>query len=503
MNSVCFVDGINGFAAGNFGTFVRTSDGGTSWTEPNESFADYYLYSVKFADQNTGWAVGYDDNISTSYILKTTNGGTNWNRQYSNSNKPLHSVFFTDQNSGWAVGHTGTIISTTNSGANWISYPSGTSANLESVFFVDNNTGWIAGQSGTILKTTNGGTNWNFNTSGTNYFLMSIFFIDSNTGWFAGDGGIMRKTTNSGADWTFIPTNTTTSLLSTFFTDSNTGWAVGGNGKIIKSTNGGQIWTDQSVGTNNYLSSVYFANNNNGWISGYGGVILKTTNAGVNWINQNSGSNNNLFSVFSFDGNVAWVVGEGATILRTSFGNQKKLELKTEIEGLYDPNTNLMTPDTIKVFLRGASTPYPVLDSSVSYPDSNGNATYYFNSISNNSGFYIQLKHRNSLETWSGSQLSFSNDQLNYDFTDNSFKAYGNNMKQEGSVWTLYSGDIIKNGFIDIGDLVAVSNDATELVSGYVNTDVNGDNYTDLNDILIVYGNSRDYIRMITPLFQP
>jgi len=79
------------------------------------------LQSVHFTDNNTGWAVG-----PGGTILKTTNGGTNWNSQASGM------------------------------GTNWNSQTSGTTDWLLSVHFTDNNTGWAVGSGGTILKTTNG-----------------------------------------------------------------------------------------------------------------------------------------------------------------------------------------------------------------------------------------------------------------------------------------------------------------------------------------------------------
>jgi hypothetical protein len=63
-----------------------------------------------------------------------------------------------DDSTGWAVGYSGKIIKTTNGGTDWNPQTSWTSKHLNSVHFVDANTGWAVGQGGTILKTTTGGT---------------------------------------------------------------------------------------------------------------------------------------------------------------------------------------------------------------------------------------------------------------------------------------------------------------------------------------------------------
>jgi hypothetical protein len=72
----------------------------------------------------------------------------------------LNSVYFCDENTGYIVGRNGTILKTVNGGDNWDELPSGTYYDFRSVYFTDANTGYAVGAAGTILKTTNGGTNF-------------------------------------------------------------------------------------------------------------------------------------------------------------------------------------------------------------------------------------------------------------------------------------------------------------------------------------------------------
>jgi hypothetical protein len=53
-------------------------------------------------------------------ILKSTNGGTNWFTQIAGTINTLYSVFFADANTGWAVGYGGTILKTTNGGVTFL-----------------------------------------------------------------------------------------------------------------------------------------------------------------------------------------------------------------------------------------------------------------------------------------------------------------------------------------------------------------------------------------------
>jgi Secretion system C-terminal sorting domain len=69
------------------------------------------LHAVSFTDANTGTAVG-----DYGTILRTTNGGASWTSQPSRTTNSLYSVSFTDANTGTAVGFGGTILRTTTGG---------------------------------------------------------------------------------------------------------------------------------------------------------------------------------------------------------------------------------------------------------------------------------------------------------------------------------------------------------------------------------------------------
>ena len=71
--------------------------------------------SVCFVDESTGWAVGQN-----GCIIKTTDGSANWSTQTSETTNLLESVCFVDESTGWAVGSNGCIIKTTDGGINWI-----------------------------------------------------------------------------------------------------------------------------------------------------------------------------------------------------------------------------------------------------------------------------------------------------------------------------------------------------------------------------------------------
>jgi photosystem II stability/assembly factor-like uncharacterized protein len=93
---------------------------GWNWLNPKPTGNDYR--SVVFVDTNTGYAVG-----DFGTIIKTTDGGTHWTLSASGTAQHLNSVYFTDFSTGYVAGDGGVILKTTDGGAIWTSQYSGTS----------------------------------------------------------------------------------------------------------------------------------------------------------------------------------------------------------------------------------------------------------------------------------------------------------------------------------------------------------------------------------------
>ncbi len=290
LNAVHFIDDYNGFAVGDNGVFLSTTNGGDSWNIQNIAESYEYLLDVYFTDINNGIVVGYGRlRPYWGLLLHTTDGGVNWIKKAWPWGA-IHSVYFIDANMGWAVGNyplASFIRKTTDGGTTWEFHNIDTTENaLYSVYFSDQDTGWVVGAESTIRKTTDGGTTWIPQTIGTTKDLFSVHFIDQNIGWIVGGSdssgtGIIYKTTDGGTNWTNQPGNFET-LHSVQFINQNIGWAVGLAGMIIYTSDGGMNWIPQTSGTIvDALNSVYFVDANTGWAVGLGGTILKTTTGGI------------------------------------------------------------------------------------------------------------------------------------------------------------------------------------------------------------------------------
>jgi hypothetical protein len=180
----------------------------------------------------------------------------------------------------------------------------------------------------------------------------------------------------------------------------------------------------------------------------------------------------------------------------------KILNLTMLVEGFYNPATNTTVQDTVRVYMRNSTNPYVIVDSSTAVFNSSGQAAVYFTNASNGVNYYIQVKHRNSLETWSKTTQAFASGVMNYDFTTAATKAFGDNMKQIDTSpveFAVYSGDVNKDGSVDATDLSSIDNDATGFVSGYVVTDLTGDNFVDGTDFAIADNNAANFVSVVRP----
>ena len=110
-----------------------------------------------------------------------------------------------------------------------------------------------------------------------------------------------------------------------------------------------------------------------------------------------------------------------------------------------------------------------------------------------NNPYYIAVKHRSSIETWSKLPVIFTS-STSYDFTTSLAKAYDDGIMPPmknvgGSVFAIYAGDINQDGGIDGSDMNVIDNEIGFF--GYNVSDVNGDMGTDGSDMNYVDNNSQ------------
>lgn len=197
------------------------------------------------------------------------------------------------------------------------------------------------------------------------------------------------------------------------------------------------------------------------------------------WSDNRSGSGDILAQNINLDGTL------GQLTLDVTLGNEAMWNGASQVQ------------DTVKFLIRNSTSPYAAVDSFSVFLDANGNGNVYFSAPAGN--YFIQTSHRNALETWSGAGIAISNVISNFNFTTSASQSFGNNSVLTLGRYCSYSGEINKDGVIDISDVSLIDNDAFNFAAGYISTDVNGDNVADLTDLSVTSNNADNFVAVMKP----
>ncbi|MEP7166033.1 MAG: hypothetical protein ABI741_15125, partial [Ferruginibacter sp.] len=183
------------------------------------------------------------------------------------------------------------------------------------------------------------------------------------------------------------------------------------------------------------------------------------------------------------------------------------VDLKLFLQGYYLPGTgqtmqpvlnNQLVPgslatetDTIVVELHHPTT-YAFIDSKLAVLSTVGLASATF--TQHPGSYFIAIKHRNTLQTWSKTPIACSFSTPLYDFSIAANKAYGDSqIGVEANVWAFYTGNLNGDDYIDGNDfpLYDAQSGSGGLFDGtYTAADMNGDGYVDGNDFPVFDANS-------------
>lgn len=149
----------------------------------------YQLCDIHFADEQTGFMCGY------GVVLKTVDGGTNWNLQNIKGDF-YRSMSIIDAQNVWIAGYNGSIIHTSNGGKHWEKQRNGDNPLLDKyrfrgIKFKDLNTGYAVGDAGLIVKTVDGGVHWSLFKQTTNKDLKCITLHPDGSLWIGGSDGLV------------------------------------------------------------------------------------------------------------------------------------------------------------------------------------------------------------------------------------------------------------------------------------------------------------------------
>lgn len=158
--------------------------------------------------------------------------------------------------------------------------------------------------------------------------------------------------------------------------------------------------------------------------------------------------------------------------------------------GLMSGAVNGTVADTAEVLLASAISPFGYLHSTTGVVNTNGTGTFTFINVPQGYSYYIIVRHRNTLDTWSSAPVAFNALAVGYDFSSSASSAYGGNLKDlGGGRYGMFSGDVDKDGIVSLGDLQRIAFHTGSFGTGYLPEDLTGDLIIESADYSIVENN--------------
>jgi photosystem II stability/assembly factor-like uncharacterized protein len=284
------------------------------------------LVSVSAVDNNVCWICG-DGGV----ILRTTNGGTNWTNvgggPVIGSINNVNNVYALDANTCIASAHSFSgatfVYKTTDGGSSWTQVFAQNSGYIDAVRMASASNGFMVGDPSnsrwSLWKTNNGGATWDSTglylmASGGEFGWTNSLFIDGSNIWFGTNSSRIYYSSDNGVNWT-AQTTPLTNIYDLSFS-GNVGIAGGSTlngGAISISTDYGTTWTSRPFRGSGPANCASMGNNF--LYSTFTGAIYLSTNSGVSFQEADSVSGNAYINVgIARNGTAVWACGEDGII---------------------------------------------------------------------------------------------------------------------------------------------------------------------------------------------
>ncbi len=303
-----FPTALTGYFGYGTGFVIKTTDGGTSWSQISSGTGESLNDIDRFANGNL---IAVGDNGT---ILTNIGGTSQWILQPRVTQYKINAVQTLSANESVMLDELGQVFISTDGGADWTAagtVPPGLSP-AEDLHFSTMQDGWVIGQGGTSLyHTTDGGNSW----IPVNDFGGAYVSVDAEGAniWANNVTGIFYRSSDNGNTWIqgSLP-DFPSQILDMDFYDENIGYAVGWEGKAYRSSDGGVTW--QILPTPNgddQLTDIYLVGPDELWVCTNSNTAYYTANGGQGWAALDIGSSGfgNFTAIAANSLGDAWTVG--------------------------------------------------------------------------------------------------------------------------------------------------------------------------------------------------
>ena len=329
---------------GIFISLILSTNAKSQWVNQAVSNVAYSYMTVYMADSLTGWIGGFPGSI-----LKTTDGGSSWHVQFSDSGQTgVTQIKFFGKVTGFAteiLETSGALLKTTNGGDTWTVDSSLSTIAADSSFILYNpsfttsgdtttlsvwcwrNTGDTASAVGYIYSSTDNGNTWthfkNFPVS--ERFIYGIVNPAPGT-ILLSSGHTIFRTINNGNTWQQYQVDSSGNypIVSFRFMNPDTGYFIAWNGqnnrqptRIGWTFDRGETWTIDSTQSPVVFTPyyTYFATTSLGFGFGNNSSIFRSTDAGRTWQEEKFSSFAPLMDMYSAGGRIVVGAGDGGRLI--------------------------------------------------------------------------------------------------------------------------------------------------------------------------------------------
>ena len=299
LRAISFATPAVGYAAGELGVVVKTTDGGATWTTVLDAGFPYYWYGVQATSAQSVCVSGFDNQTGEGIVRWSENGGATWGPEIvlpgpTSGIQWLDRVEFSSVSDGATTAAWSGGVHTTQSGgrnaSDW-AYTQVSGGWFNGTFTINSDDRiWLAGID--LVFSPDVGATWT-PFGGTNAPFDGPIAIHDHGHGLTGGGtispavtGWIYRTENAGHAWTSAPVATLPyPVRGLHVLDATHAWAVGGDvfsgaGGIWSSTDGGQSFAlDLDAGTE--LTDVDSIRIDGAsvrvFVAGYGSQIWTTT----------------------------------------------------------------------------------------------------------------------------------------------------------------------------------------------------------------------------------
>jgi photosystem II stability/assembly factor-like uncharacterized protein len=351
----------------------RSDDGGETFSRlpftASDRTCEARVASFSLPSPNVGYLELVDGKV-----LATTDGGQTFSRKTAvpgaSASLPANDIVCVTDTTCFAVGASGSIQRTTDGGDSWTQV-AGVGTPLNGLHAATATTLYAVGNNLTVLKSTDGGATWTRKpvaaTPPGN--LTSIRCTDDENCLIATQQGNQILRTSDGAETFASVVPSTDQTLAVAFASTERALAAGALGSTEISNDAGGTWTPVGTRVAGVYSVVSPGPGPVAYAGGRDGVLARTTNAGQSWVNVSAPTAAAISGIAAPSANRVFVLGRDGSLQRSDNGGVSYRILNTEagavpraIAALDDGRVLLIGPVGIIRSADGGDTFRPVQD---------------------------------------------------------------------------------------------------------------------------------------------